>query len=238
LSYNDSGPTVVLVHGGCADASMWTPVVAQLRAEGVPVTAAENPLRSLHGDTDHIARVIGGVSGGVVLVGHGYGGAVIGGAAGQVDNAVGLVYVAGYALELDESVVDVARAFPDPTLAAALRPPVALVNPDLAVRLDPQHYRALFAGDLPAAVAAELAAMQRPIHTGCLIQTARAAAWHTLPSWYLVATDDRCVHPDSQRFMAHRAGARTSETAGSHAVARSQPTAVADVVLTAVHVLS
>src|SRR5882757_8098146 len=109
MPYNDSGVSVVLVHGGLTDASVWTPVVAQLRAEGVAVTTATTLLRDLPGDVDCVARVAGGLTGGVLLVGHGYGGAVIGRVADQVVNTVGLVYVAGYALGIGESVLDVAR---------------------------------------------------------------------------------------------------------------------------------
>jgi pimeloyl-ACP methyl ester carboxylesterase len=112
LPYNDSDLSVALAHVGLTDASVWTPVVAQLRAERVTVVTPASVLRQLAGDVDHVARVTGGAAGGVLLVGHGYGGAVIGEAATQADNAVGLVFITGYALDIDESVLDVVRAFP------------------------------------------------------------------------------------------------------------------------------
>jgi pimeloyl-ACP methyl ester carboxylesterase len=40
-------PTVVLVHGGFADASFWAPVIKELRADDVPILAPPNPLRGL-----------------------------------------------------------------------------------------------------------------------------------------------------------------------------------------------
>ena len=40
MPHNDSALTVVLVHGGLTEASVWTPVVAQFRAEGVAITTA------------------------------------------------------------------------------------------------------------------------------------------------------------------------------------------------------
>jgi hypothetical protein len=40
-----------------------------------------------------------------------------------------------------------------------------------------------------------------------------------------------------RRFMAQRAGSHIAETAGSHAVMVSQPTVVADVILTAARTL-
>jgi pimeloyl-ACP methyl ester carboxylesterase len=52
------------------------------------------------------------------------------------------------------------------------------------------------------------------------------AAWHSKPSWYLVATDDRMIPPAAQRLMAKRAGANTREVAASHAAYVSQPDTV------------
>ena len=52
-------------------------------------------------------------------------------------------------------------------------------------------------------------------------------AWKSEPSWYLVATDDRMIPVDAQRFMAKRAGATVVEQSGGHAVYVSHPEAVA-----------
>ncbi|MFD0575851.1 alpha/beta hydrolase [Dactylosporangium darangshiense] len=226
-----TGPTMLLVHGGFADAALWSAVVAQLWEAGVAVRAADNPLHGLDVDAAHVAATARGIAGPVLLAGHGYGGAVITGAGTQAGNAVGLVYVAGYALDAGESVDDVNRRFPPAPL-----PTVG--GPDTHVRIDPDAFAAVFAADLPASVAASMAASQRGIAPECLTGRAAGAAWRTLPSWYLIAADDRLVHPQAQRFMAQRAGARTSETAGSHAVAVSQPTAVVDLMLTAANVLA
>ena len=54
-----------------------------------------------------------------------------------------------------------------------------------------------------------------------------------MPSWYAVATADRIIHPDAQRFMAKRALAHTSELEGSHAIAGSQPVLIAEQICTA-----
>jgi len=37
-----------------------------------------------------------------------------------------------------------------------------------------------------------------------------------IPSWYAVASEDRAINPDLQRFMAKRIGATTSEIKASH----------------------
>ena len=70
-------PTIVLVHGGFADASFWVPVIRELQAGDLPVVAPANPLRGLAHDAEYVASVVRQIDGPVLLVGHSYGGAVI-----------------------------------------------------------------------------------------------------------------------------------------------------------------
>ncbi|MEV4135102.1 alpha/beta hydrolase [Dactylosporangium sp. NPDC049742] len=200
---------MLLVHGAFADASLWSAVVAQLREAGVAVRAAENPLRRLDVDAAHVADAMRGIVGPVLLAGHGYGGAVITSAATQADNAVGLVYVTGYALDAGESVYDMNRRFPQTAMPAAL----GVDGRGAPLSIDPEAFADAFAADLPAPVAASMAASQRGIAPEGLTGRVAGAAWRALPSWYLIAADDRLVHPQAQRYMAHRAGAHTSQTA-------------------------
>jgi pimeloyl-ACP methyl ester carboxylesterase len=55
-------------------------------------------------------------------------------------------------------------------------------------------------------------------------------AWRSKPSWSIVATEDRTVHPDLERFAAKRMGATTVELKSSHVPMLSQPNAVLDVI--------
>lgn len=55
-------------------------------------------------------------------------------------------------------------------------------------------------------------------------------AWKSKPSWYIVAKNDRTVHPDLQRFVAQRMGATTVEANSSHVIMLSQPDLVVDVI--------
>ena len=61
-------------------------------------------------------------------------------------------------------------------------------------------------------------------------QKVEGTAWKTKPSWYIVAKDDRTVHPDLERFVAKRMGATTVEAASSHVPMLSQPSLVLDVI--------
>ncbi|MEA2282231.1 MAG: hypothetical protein QOK21_2838 [Solirubrobacteraceae bacterium] len=238
---NDTNtPTVVLVHGGFADASYWTPVIRELQASGLPVLAPPNPLRGLASDAEYIASFVNQIDGPVLLVGHSYGGAVISVAGAATDNAVGLVYVAAFILEEGETFAEVFAGFPPTPLLEAVRPGTyPLPGGDTAVELSiaPELYRSAFAADLPSHVTEVLAVMQRPF-AAIFEDRAQAAAWKSLPSWAVVATADEAIHPDAERHMARRAGADTVEVEASHSIALSQPKAVADLVRTAVNSLS
>jgi len=58
-------------------------------------------------------------------------------------------------------------------------------------------------------------------------------AWKTLPSWYLVATDDQAIPPDAERQFAARMGATTVEIPSSHVAMVSHPDDVAQLIETA-----
>src|SRR5262252_4430663 len=73
---------IVLVHGAWADGSNWSRVIPLLEARGFHVIAAQLPLTSLIDDVAAtrraIARITNEQPGPVLLVGHSYGGVVIG----------------------------------------------------------------------------------------------------------------------------------------------------------------
>jgi pimeloyl-ACP methyl ester carboxylesterase len=206
-------------------------VLVHLHTAGIDAVAPANSLRGLGADARYIASVAEEIDGPMVLVGHSYGGAVITVAAALTGNVVGLVYVTAFALDEGESVLDVSARFPDNLLTAALRPavcPDGNGEPIVELYIDRDAFPRVFAADLPCSVASVTAATQRPIASAALEERASAAAWKTLQSWYVVATADRVIHPDAQRFMAARASACILEVDASHAVATSQPELVAN----------
>src|SRR3954466_9292771 len=240
MSESTNIPTVVLVHGGFADASFWAPVIEDLQAHNVPVMAPANPLRGLAPDAEYIASYVNQIDEPVLLVGHSYGGAVISVAGADTPNAVGLVYVAAFALDEGESFGEIFARFGDTPLVGAVRPgSYPLPNGETAVELTiaPELYREAFAADLPSETTEVLAVMQRPF-AAIFEDRAQAAAWKTLPSWALVATADNAIPPDAERHMARRAGAETIEVEASHSVALSQPGAVVGLIRTAVDATS
>ena len=151
MSESTNTPTVVLVHGGFADASFWAPVIEDLQAHNVPVLAPPNPLRGLAHDAEYVASYVNQIDGPVLLVGHSYGGAVISVAGASTPNAVGLVYVAAFALDEGESFGEIFGQFGETPLVGAVRPSnYPLDNGETAVELTiaPELYREAFAADL------------------------------------------------------------------------------------------
>jgi pimeloyl-ACP methyl ester carboxylesterase len=64
-------------------------------------------------------------------------------------------------------------------------------------------------------------------------QKVEGTAWRSKPSWYIVAKNDRTVHPELERFVAKRMGATTFEAESSHVPMVSNPGLVLDVIRTA-----
>ncbi|WP_127474480.1 alpha/beta fold hydrolase [Microbacterium sulfonylureivorans] len=223
-------PTIVLVHGAFAESASWNGVIARLQQHGVRAVAVANPLRSLSGDAQYVRDVITSIGGPIVLVGHSYGGMVITEAAAENDAVVGLVYVAAFVPETGRSAFDLSTSEPGSTLGAALAAyPVATGGDELAIRPEVFHHQ--FAADVSDAEAALMAATQRPVTQAALsggLLTARPA-WKDIPSWHVFGDQDLNIPVAVHRAGAERAGSRgTHEIAGaSHAVAASQPEAVA-----------
>ncbi|GAB2583092.1 alpha/beta hydrolase [Paractinoplanes abujensis] len=227
-------PTIVLVHGAFAESASWGGVIQRLRADGFPVVAAPNPLRSLSGDAAVVSSLLATISGPVVLVGHSYGGAVISNAAAGHDHVQALVFVAAFAPEVGESIGQLSGRFPGSTLGETLQEvPLPDGTVDLYIRQEKFHQQ--FTADVPAERAAVDAAAQRPLNTTALNEGSGEPAWKNLPSWFIYPELDRNIPLAAHRFMAERAGARISvELAGaSHAIPASQPGPVADVIVKA-----
>ena len=238
----DAKPTIVLVHGAFADGSSWNRVIERLQHQGYSVIAPAVPLRGLAADSAYLASVVNQLDGPVLLVGHSYAGALITNAASDAANVVGLVFVAAFAPDTDERLGDVAATSKDSLLGTAQvereypTGPVGETAPEFLV--DPARFREVFAADLPAEQAAVLAATQRPVAAAAFSDVSGPPAWKTLPSWALVATADKAAGSDLVRSMAQRAGAEIVEVDASHVVMVSQPQAVTELILKALHAVS
>jgi pimeloyl-ACP methyl ester carboxylesterase len=220
-------PNVVLVHGAFADGSGWEGVYRILKAAGCTVAVVQNPTVCLEGDVAVTKLAIAAQDGPVVLVAHSYGGVVIT-EAGTDPNVAGLVYIAAFAPDAGESIN---KLIADPPPGAPVAP---LAPQDGFLFLDREKFPAAFAADVDAEHAAFMADSQVPWGVGALAGEVSEPAWKSRQSWYLVATADRMIPPDAQRFMSKRAGSTVVEAEGSHAIYVSKPAPVAELIQTAV----
>jgi pimeloyl-ACP methyl ester carboxylesterase len=230
-------PTVVLVHGGFADASAsWNDVVQQLQRRGYQVLAPANPLRGLPQDSAYLASVLHSITGRVILVGHSYGGAVITNAAASAPNVKALVYVAAFVPDTGEALGELIDKYPGSEIQVATYP-VPYPNPDGTIGTDlylqADQLRRVFAADLPVSTTKIMAATQRPFSAACFTDLTQAAAWHTIPSWGLIATDDKAIPPALQRFQYRRAGSHTVSVTASHVAMISHPDLVTQLIVDA-----
>lgn len=226
-------PTIVLVHGAWADASGWDGVIARLQQRGYTVIAPANPLRDLQEDSAYLTSVLHTISGPIVLVGHSYGGMVITNAAVGDPQVKALVYIAGFAPDVGESVLSLESKNPGSQIGPTtltLRPYPGGVD----AYISPSAFHAAFCADLSNSTASEMAAAQRPIAAAVLAEPSGTPAWRSIPSWYMVAKEDHAIPPATERFMASRMGAHTVEVDSSHAVMFSHPEAVTDLITSAV----
>ncbi len=76
-------------------------------------------------------------------------------------------------------------------------------------------------------------AVQQPLSVSALADVMGVPAWKSLPSWYLVATDDEAIPPDAERLFAQRMGATIVEVASGHVAMVSHPDEVTDLIRTA-----
>jgi pimeloyl-ACP methyl ester carboxylesterase len=228
-------PTIVLVHGAFADSSGWEAVASRLMDRGYPVIAFSNPLRDPISDGDYLRTFLSTIEGPIVLVGHSYGGAVITNAATGNPQVRSLVYVAAYAPAEGESVAEanyLGGGQATVTDHLVIRPiPGQTENADAYI--DPAWFGDLFAQDLPRRTTRFMAATQRPGALAALLTESGPAAWEEIPSWYVVATEDRIIPPEAERAMAERAGSEVVEIESSHVVMMSHPAAVTRLILEA-----
>jgi pimeloyl-ACP methyl ester carboxylesterase len=219
--------SVVLAHGAWADGSSWARVITALVAEGVKASATPLPLTSLADDVAALNRSLERTQGPVILAGHAYAGAVI--ALARPERVKALVYVTALAPDEGEKVADVFyRVAPHPQ-APKLAP-----DGNGLVWLPEEAFAAAFAPNASAEDRAVLAAVQRPISVNCITVPAGRPLWKDVPSWFLLAEQDRMIVAETQRFMAERMKATIKTHSVDHTPSVTAPAAVVDIIRDAI----
>src|SRR6266851_7116836 len=186
-------PSILFCHGIWADGSCFAKVIPTLQADGYEVMAAQYGLDTPEGDVATVKRTLGRVSNPTILVGHSYGGTVIT-AAGTDERVAGLVYIAALAPNDGETSQSQQNQFPVTDI---------FTHSDIAdgrVWMLPKGV-ACFAGDLSEAEQKVVWATHAAPAADLFNQKVEGTAWKSKPSWYIVAKNDRTVHPELQRFV-------------------------------------
>jgi pimeloyl-ACP methyl ester carboxylesterase len=221
-------PNIVLIHGAWAEGSCWSGVIERLQADGYHVTAPQFPLTALADDVARLRQVLNLQDGPTIVVGHSYGGHVITALGSDAPTVAGLVYIAAFGLDQGESLGALLSQGP-------VTPALAHLSTDSQGFgwLSEDDFVSHFAGDVDPVKARVMHAVQQPIAMSIFEEPMGVPAWKTLPSWYLVATEDQALPPDAERLFASRMGATTVEVPSSHVAMVSHPREVAQLIGTA-----
>jgi pimeloyl-ACP methyl ester carboxylesterase len=221
-------PNIVLVHGAWADGSSWSAVIERLQASGYHVTAPQFPMTSIADDVARLRQVLDFQDGPTIVAGHSYGGQIMTSLGTDAPNVAGLVYIAAFGIDEGESLGALLSQGP--------------VTPALAhLFTDKQGFGWLseddfvhhFAADVDPGKAEAMYAVQQALAGSAFTDVMGVPAWKSLPSWYLVATEDQAIPPDAERLFASLMGATTIEVPSSHVAMVSHPDEVTQLIKTA-----
>jgi pimeloyl-ACP methyl ester carboxylesterase len=221
-------PNIILVHGAWADGSSWSDVIQRLQAEGCNVTAPQFPMTALANDVARLRQVLAMQDGPTLVAGHSYGGQIMTALGADAPNVVGLVYIAAFGIDEGESLGALLSQGPPPPAIAH-----QVVDPQGFVWLPEDDFVKHFAADVNPVQAKVMYAVQQALAGSALNEVMGIPAWRSLPSWYLVATQDEAIPPDAERLFASRMGATTIEVPASHVAMVSHPDEVTQLIQTA-----
>src|SRR5262249_30262850 len=99
-------------------------------------------------------------------------------------------------------------------------------------------FAAAFAQNASAQDLAVLASVQRPISLNCITVPAGRPLWKDVPSWFLIAEDDRMIVQKTQRHMAERMKATIKAHAVDHLPSVTAPAIVVGIIRDAIRAVA
>ena len=240
-AHDDAVRNIVLVHGAWANGSSWSGVIPLLEARGFHVVAAQMPLTSLQNDDTAVEEAIDRITqanpGPVLLVGHSYGGVVIGDVPGNDPRVVGLVYVAAFAPDSGQSALSLLGTLsaPPPINNYLVFDPAKPVDPaKTLVWISDEGIARAFAQDLSPIKQHELAAVQGITVLSDLVATPTVTpAWKSKPSWFVISEHDNVIPAGLEEREAQTIGAKTLELPTCHVAMLQEPGRIADFIWSA-----
>ena len=225
--------TIVLVPGAWSGTWIWGPVERELEGRGLACRSVDHPSvgagahgKDVHDDAANVRAVVDEIGGPVILVGNSYGGAVISGASVGHPQVKRLVYLAAMMPNPGEPLLEHIAGSTAPEFDAGIT-----VGDDGLLLMD---------ADVELAVAFQQASAEMHdlvrAHAGVPMSfgtdpTAAAfdeVGWRTIPSTYVVCTEDRSILPDAQRRWAKERATEVVEWPTDHCPQVSHPDLVAD----------
>jgi len=218
-------PNIVLVPGAWADGSCWSDVIQNLQANGYDVTAPQFPLTSLDQDVARLRQVLNRQSGPTIVAGHSYGGQIMTALGNDAPNVIGAVYIAAFGLDEGESLGALLGGGPPTPALARL-----IVDEQGFGWLPEEDFVGHFAADVEPARARVMYAVQQGLSMTTFEDVMVEPLWKSVPTWFLVATNDEAIPPEAERQFANRMGATTIEVAASHVAMVSKPDQVVQLI--------
>lgn len=222
--------TVVLVHGGWAGSWTWRDVISELErrdiksvAVDLPTCNATTPTVDFHDDARYVRRVIDDVAGPVVVAANSYGGLVMTEAADGHPSVRHLVYLAAFMPSPEESLAQVAADAPNPEMNSLItQRPDGLFDLDFLADIDFSFQHAP-----KEVVEFVLENAGKPMSLKGMDGAVASAAWRTIPSTYVVCTEDRALRPAAQLEWAKSRATDYVEWPSDHCPQHSRPEEVA-----------
>lgn len=225
--------TIVLVHGAWAGAWMWEPLLPELDERGIAHRALDLPSvgdgaagKDVRDDAAFVRDVIHEIDGPVVLVGNSYGGAVISGASAGEANVKRLVYLAAMMPKAGEPLLEHIAGATSPEFDSAINvrgDGLLEIDVDIEIKVALQH-----ASPEMHDLARRHAGAPMSFGADPTAATFDAVGWTTIPSTYVVCTEDKSILPDAQRRWAAERATETVELVSDHCPQLSHPDLVAD----------
>ena len=187
--------TILFVHGAHLAGWCWLLVMDRLSRRGFTSAAVDLPLTEFDDDVRCVRSAVDSLRGrtSVHLVCHSYGGLP---AAAGGHGASHLTFVASRLPRPGESPAATTGEWRSPAYDSCTE-----IDDDGTVRLSPAA-RDVFFNATPPSLADLATARLRPMRSVVPDEPLDDPAWRSVPSSYVVCTDDRAVRPDAQRERA------------------------------------
>jgi pimeloyl-ACP methyl ester carboxylesterase len=219
---NDS--SVLFVHGSFLPSLTWIPVIERLAQHGQDAHTIDLPFTSLADDVAALQKKIAELRtshGAVTVVGHSYTGITVAAAAHAAQH---LVFVAARMPAVGESQAGISPQWGNPEFRSCLN-----ISADGELSLTEDASRFLFHRS-PASLARLAMQHRRTMRSEIPVEPMENPAWLSVPSSYIVCTDDQAVQLDQQRMRAGWAK-HSVEIDTDHSPFFSAPQTTADFIL-------